>query len=647
MGTRDAAVETTPIEDANVPAGRRIVAVIGIDRYRFHQRLRNAASDARGILRLLTRSLDFEQPVPPLFDADATRDAIMVMIDEQLRAELRPEDELVLFFSGHGLTREDRIGDRERTTGFLVPVEARPGHWNDYIKVHDWLDSIDTLPARHVLVIIDACHSGVALADAITVFRGGRTRYHEDLKRRVSRKAIASAMHDQLARDGGPIEGHSLFTGVLIDGFETGNVDLDDNRILTGTELALYVQQEVAQASDAEQTPDFGTFGADARGELCIPLPESITPARGVPVVAKEPEATEATEDEVPRRWGVPVAVAGLSIALGYAAWSFGSKTDDDPDLPDPPITKSDVGQATVKPEPSVAPMPSCPPDMVMVPAGEFTAGLASPEELEAAVPECEALGDHCNRDLLERSLDSKGARPIEAFCMDRTEVTVAEFAPWLDDQRATLKEDGRFLVDPSDLPWVGLWASREVDGSAYDRITMLERDPQGRWRPPASMERRPAFLVSWTAADAWCRSKGQRLPSELEWEYAARGAGRSEYPWADREIGCADVAFDRISGECVGLGGLADVGGSGEDVSWSDVQGLGGNVSEWVVDLYEDPARCPTPPGGEARTCHVYKGGNWGRPRVLGRSYLRFLESHRNGGIYSTIGFRCVTEPQ
>jgi hypothetical protein len=79
-------------------------------------------------------------------------------------------------------------------------------------------------------------------------------------------------MRDQLARDDGPLPSHSLFAGTLVDGLNWGKSDLDGNGFVTSSELSLYLQQQVSQASESRQTPDFGSFHLDDRGELVIAL---------------------------------------------------------------------------------------------------------------------------------------------------------------------------------------------------------------------------------------------------------------------------------------------------------------------------------------------------------------------------------------
>src|SRR4028119_2099777 len=263
------AVESEPVKQ-----GRSLVVTIGINEYVHWQKLKNAVQDAIGLQQTLIDKLGFSAPIPPLLDEDATKAAIASLIDDRLREELQEDDNLVLFFAGHGHTRIDNVGGKVvGETGFIVPVEARgpKEYWSDYIQIDPLLQSISRLPARHILVILDSCHSGFALGEAMRIYKSAN-RYEKDLSSRISRKVITSARREQLALDCGPIPGHSLFTGTLIDGFNWGKADLDGNGLITSSELGLFIQQQVAQASQSNQTPDFGSFDLDDRGEMVISL---------------------------------------------------------------------------------------------------------------------------------------------------------------------------------------------------------------------------------------------------------------------------------------------------------------------------------------------------------------------------------------
>jgi hypothetical protein len=137
LGASDKADDFTPV-------GRRFVTVIGIDQYAHLPKLGNAVSDAVGVRQLFVEKLGFTSTAD-LFDADATKDAIVSLVEDKLRELLEPDDALLLLFAGHGHTRLDKIGDKEVETGFLVPVEAQD-RGELVISLRD--DSFDAVKAR-------------------------------------------------------------------------------------------------------------------------------------------------------------------------------------------------------------------------------------------------------------------------------------------------------------------------------------------------------------------------------------------------------------------------------------------------------------------------------------------------------------------
>jgi hypothetical protein len=250
-----------------------VVAVVGIDAYAHWPALRNARHDALGLQQALVEKFGFEAPVAPLLDADATREAIERLVEDKLPAVLGPTDRLVLFFAGHGHTVERDVAGTKQEIGVLVPADAPYGkdeRLTAYLRVDHFLQAVAELPARHVLLILDSCHSGFALGE-VQRFRSGE-RYRIDLEARPSRRVVTSARRDQVALDGGPVPGHSLFTGTLVDALRWGKADFDGNGLLTTSEIGLYLEQRVAQATGSRQTPDFGGFLHDDRGELVLSL---------------------------------------------------------------------------------------------------------------------------------------------------------------------------------------------------------------------------------------------------------------------------------------------------------------------------------------------------------------------------------------
>ena len=258
--------------DALLPK-RRVVVAIGINAYQILPKLHRAVSDAEGVSRLLVDQFGFAVLMPPLLNAEATKAAIEALVYDKLRELLKPDDALVLFFAGHGTSRVDVIGDKKVEHGYLVPVDAVGGNrYSDLIDIEYFLSQVGSLPAKHILVVLDACDSGMALGASVKQYRD-QPSFARDLARPLSRRVITSAQRNQPALDGGPIADHSLFTGTLIDGLRWGKAAYG-NDFVTSSSLGLYLQQQVGLASESQQTPDFGSFHLDERGELLLPVGE-------------------------------------------------------------------------------------------------------------------------------------------------------------------------------------------------------------------------------------------------------------------------------------------------------------------------------------------------------------------------------------
>ena len=268
------AVSLAPHTSRDAREGRAYIAVIGIDEYRTWPRLNNAVSDAKGAQKLFA-GVGFDLVAQPLFNENATGNALRQLVIDDLRG-LGEDDSLVVFFAGHGHTIPRTYGETTVKDGYLIPVDADPegGHAATWISLQSWLTEIARIPAKHILVVLDACHSGVAL-DPVLQWRSrgmenARREPFEQLRARRSRRVITSAHDNELAMDSGPVPGHSLFTGCLIEAMSGGLVANTDHEVVTGSEIGLYVQRRVSTYPRSAQTPDFGALELDDRGELLV-----------------------------------------------------------------------------------------------------------------------------------------------------------------------------------------------------------------------------------------------------------------------------------------------------------------------------------------------------------------------------------------
>lgn len=239
--------------------------VIGIDDYAHWPKLEYAANDAQAIASTLTGPLGFpSSQVIVLKNGQATRNNILAAFHDRLgEGRAQTNDRVFVFFAGHGATRRLASG---RDLGYIIPVDSDPQQLaSDAIAMSDLQNIAESLQAKHVLFVMDACYSGLGLT------RGGPTSgaYLRENARRIARQMLTAGGADQQVADSGP-NGHSVFTWVLLQAL-AGKGDLNGDGLITGTELAAYVAPAVSAVS--AQTPAFGSLPGSQGGEFVFQVP--------------------------------------------------------------------------------------------------------------------------------------------------------------------------------------------------------------------------------------------------------------------------------------------------------------------------------------------------------------------------------------
>lgn len=166
-----------------------------------------------------------------------------------------------------------------------------------------------------------------------------------------------------------------------------------------------------------------------------------------------------------------------------------------------------------------------------------------------------------------------------------------------------------------------------------------------------------PREQVTWAEADAFCAGRDARLPTEAEWEYAARGPDSTLFPWGDT-FDCRKGNFDDTtldddfliegSPDCDGFSTTSPVGSFAAGASWVGAMDLIGNVWEWVADRYDSryyasPNRPSLdPPGPLSGDTFVVRGGAWSINEVDHLS-AAFRAGIDPATAVEHLGFRCA----
>jgi formylglycine-generating enzyme required for sulfatase activity/serine/threonine protein kinase len=400
--------------------------------------------------------------------------------------------------------------------------------------------------------------------------------------------------------------------------------------------IALQVSQSLRPSMPSSVTPSQAP-AASTRGRTMAMAPQSsnaITgpgargPSYSQPVTSagvvtgEAAPPSQAARSQVPGLIAVAIAVAAVAGSIAFFAW---------PSKIERPVSTvaSAPGVSAVAPGAIAVAAPvaarGCGAGMVAVPAGPFSMGSDKPEALEAEGPVHPVI--------------------VAAFCIDELEVTTVDYKKCADSggcRRAGQSNEWPKITDR--------------DRQVYDSLCNI--------RAPEDRGQHPINCVTWAMADSYCKTENKHLPTEAQWELAARGPDVRTYPWGDAPPSAKLV--NACGKECVEWGtrnrvevraaypeddrwaATAPVGSFPAGRSPYGMQDAAGNVAEWVADVYaaypreaqDNPlAGGPSPASGRD---HVVRGGGWNGEKSATVRVTARARSNADDRSYA-IGFRCA----
>lgn len=261
-------------------------------------------------------------------------------------------------------------------------------------------------------------------------------------------------------------------------------------------------------------------------------------------------------------------------------------------------------------------------PGMVFIKGGTFRMGAGDEMPEEAPVHEVE----------------------VKSFWMDAREVTVAEFTKFV--------EATGYQTEAEKFGWSGVFDVKRGDWGRVDGADWRHPEgPQSEARPDE-----PVCQVSWNDAAAYAKWAGKRLPTEAEWEYAARGGLEGKrYAWGDElRPGGKPVANwwqGRFPERDTGEDGYVTRAPAGRFApNGYGLFDVAGNVWEWCADWFDEGyyARSPkaNPVGPDAGTERVIRGGSWMCSENFCSNYRTAARSRAtpDSGL-NNLGFRCASD--
>ena len=640
--------------------------IIGIDDYKDRRipDLRTAVNDARAMAGILKDKYGFQ--VELMLGRKATRAGVYRAL-RRLSASAKPGDSVLIYYAGHGDL------DRQYDEGWWIPVDAEAGNPVTYLDNTNVQKAMRNMKARHVLLISDSCYSGTLFGRARAMPGVITDKYYLSLYNEKSRWGMTSGNKTPVSDEGD--DGHSIFAYQLLK--ELGK---NEKPYLSTQEL--YTRIAPIVGNNSEQTPLCSPIRntGDRGGEFIFVASSGATVTRPVP-------SRKTTLSVNANVTGARVMVDGRSVgktplddkavspgthrlrveAEGYDAYEKRIRVESGRAM----SLYVDLSEAgPVKARLYVETTPEDAQVRILNISPAFFQGM----ELDPGRYHVEVSSDGYET---EKRWVSLSAGEDETVSIRLTAVRVAQPAVG-GKKRNSLGMEFVYVSPGSFMMGSPSGESGRDNDEKQHRVTLTRgyymqttEVTQGQWRKvmgsnPSKFtncgDNCPAEKVSWEDCQQFIRKlngmegpRKYRLPTEAEWEYAARAGSRTRFSWGD-DAECSKMMYENDVGssenKCVGYvrsrGLTPDSTAPVKSYSpnaWG-LYDMHGNVWEWCQDWYGNyPSGSVTDPTGPSSGSYrVTRGGSW-------NYYARYCRSayrHRYGpgDRYDSLGFRLAFSP-
>lgn len=586
--------------------------IIGNNNYKHLPKLKTAVTDATEIEKILKTHYGFKTKLL----LDATRRDILSTINE-FRKQLGSNDNFFIYYAGHG--EYDKTADK----AYWLPVDAQKDNPVDWISATDITDNIKRIASRHILIVSDSCYSGTLTRAAVTDLeaKGEREEYINKMMARPSRTLMASGGSEPVADEGGG--NNSVFAAAFLRALNEA-----DKPLFTAEEL-FHGRIKSIVAGKSEQVPEYNDIRNSGHegGDFVFQTAKASVSGTGgytaplTPVEIKEPSGKDFKIDDLEKE--------AKEIEKNKEAWS--SKLEE-------------MKQAYSK-------------------VKTFEEGTSPADRKASAWQRFLETFSQDNPYSQEDDTMRQEAEERISYWNNQQQIAMAPAKKFLD------KITGKTFKDPTTgMEFVSVkggcyqmgdtFGDGESDEKPVHEVCVDDfyigkyEVTQGQWK--AVMGNNPSYLkdcgdncpvetVSWNDIQEFINKlnnktgKNYRLPTEAEWEYAARSGGKSEKYSGSNDVDSV-AWYDKNSGSKTHPVGQKAANGLG-------IYDMSGNVWEWVNDWYDSgyyknsPKNNPT--GADSGSFRVLRGGSWGGDAWVTRSASRHDDAP--GSRFHVGGFRLV----